>query len=73
MADADHKKFGQAHQGKGDGTGGMTTADPDDIEQGEILSNRDKTQDGKGRGQDGKNVQTAQYEDHPANRNPEDD
>lgn len=73
MADANHKKFGAAHQGKGDGTGAMSTVAPEDLEQGAVLSNRDKSQDSGVRGQDGKNNLTEQREDHVSNRIPEDE
>ncbi|WP_435167922.1 hypothetical protein [Falsirhodobacter sp. 1013] len=73
MAHADHKKFGGHVQGKGDGTGAMSEVEPEDIEQNQILSNRDKSQDTRDRGQDGRNNQTEQIEDHVGNRIPEDD
>ncbi|MDH2328130.1 hypothetical protein QCN27_14760 [Cereibacter sp. SYSU M97828] len=73
MADANHKKFGATHQGKGDGTGGMAIIEPEDVEQGAVLSNRDKSQDSRARGQDGKANLTEQREDHAANRIPKDE
>lgn len=68
MADANHKKFGATHQGKGDGSGAMSIIEPEDVEDGAVLSNRDKAEDSKGRGQDGKANLTRQHKDHPAGR-----
>lgn len=73
MADANHKKFGAHVQGKGDGTGAMSEVDPEDLEAGQVLSNRDKSQDGRARGQDGRNVMTEQHEDHVGAKVPKDD
>ncbi|WP_136684237.1 hypothetical protein [Falsirhodobacter xinxiangensis] len=73
MADANHKKFGATHQGKGDGSGAMAIIEPEDVEDGAVLSNRDKSQDGKARGQDGKANMTQQRQDHAANRVPKDE
>ncbi|WP_435170766.1 hypothetical protein [Falsirhodobacter sp. 1013] len=73
MAHADNKKFGGHVQGKGDGTGAMSEIEPEDLEANEVLSNRDKSQDTKDRGQDSRNNQTEQIEDHVGNRIPEDD
>ncbi len=73
MANADHKKFGGHVQGKGDGTGAMSEIEPEELEANQVLSNRDKSQDTKDRGQDGRNNQTEQVEDHVANRMPEKD
>jgi hypothetical protein len=73
MANANHKHFGAGMQGKGDGTGAMTTIDTADIPDNMILSNRDKASHGDQRGLDGKAVQTEQYRDHAANRRVEDE
>ena len=51
----------------------MSEINPEDMEANEVLSNRDKSQDTKERGQDGRNNQTEQVEDHVGNRIPEDD
>ncbi len=53
MAHADRKHFGKATQGKGTGAGAMTELDKGSIEENKILSNRDKKQHSKERGQDG--------------------
>ncbi|WP_210530267.1 hypothetical protein [Rubellimicrobium arenae] len=73
MAHASRKHFGPGSQGKGDGTGAMTTIDTADIPDNMILSNRDKAQHSDERGLDSKAVQTDQYRDHAANRRIEDD
>lgn len=73
MANASHKKFGKGLQGKGDASGAMTVSDIDRIPPNEVLSNRDKQQDPRKGGHDGRHVQTEQYEDHSANRIPKDD
>jgi len=72
MANADHKKFGGHVQGKGDGTGAMSEIEPEELEANTVLSNRDKSQDTRDRGQDGRNNLTEQVEDHIGNRIPED-
>lgn len=61
------KHMGPGSQGKSAGTGGMTNLDPDAINRNAALSNRDKSQHTKTRGQDGKWVQTEQLQDHEAN------
>ncbi|MBP1804851.1 hypothetical protein [Rubellimicrobium aerolatum] len=73
MAHASRKHFGPGAQGKGDGTGAMTTIDTADIPDNMILSNRDKAQHSDQRGLDSKAVQTDQYRDHSANRRVEDE
>ncbi|MCG6112188.1 MAG: hypothetical protein MEQ74_08390 [Paracoccus sp.] len=62
MAHADRKKFGagQQDQGKGDGSGGMSPADPDITPETEILSNRDKAQHSDQRGLDSAHVRNEQ-------------
>jgi len=72
MAHASRKHFGPGSQGKGDGTGAMTTADTAAIPDNIVLSNRDKAQHSDVRGLDSKAVQTEQYRDHAANRRVED-
>jgi hypothetical protein len=61
MANASKKHFGAGSAGKGDGSGGMSggTEIPDNM----VLSNRDKEQHSKDRGQDSKWVQTEQRHD----------
>jgi hypothetical protein len=70
MANGDKKHFGKGSQGKGSGSGAMI--DLDDLTTGEndILSNRDKKQHSKERGQDGNAIKTEQRQDHAANRRP---
>ncbi|TDR30639.1 hypothetical protein [Aquamicrobium defluvii] len=70
MARGDKKHFGKASQGKGSGAGAMTEADTDSVGENEILSNRDKQQHSKDRGQDGNAIKTEQGQDHSANRRP---
>ena len=73
MAHASRKHFGPGAQGKGDGTGAMTTIDTADIPDNMILSNRDKAQHSDQRGLDSKAVQTEQYRDPAANRRVDDE
>ncbi|WP_207100825.1 hypothetical protein [Paracoccus shandongensis] len=70
MANASKKKFGagQQDQGKGDGSGGMTNDDIDQLPDNEILSNRDKSRHSDQRGLDSRHVQTEQMQDHVGNR-----
>jgi hypothetical protein len=68
MAHASRKHFGPGSQGKGDGTGAMSTIDTGEIPDNMILSNRDKAQHSDERGLDSRLVQTMQYRDHAANR-----
>lgn len=67
MARADSKHFGKGTQGKGSGGGAMTELDKDAIGENEVLSNRDKKQHSKERGQDGNAIKTEQRQDHSAN------
>ncbi|WP_435653674.1 hypothetical protein [Agrobacterium genomosp. 2] len=48
----------------------MTELDKGSIEENRILSNRDKKQHSKERGQDGAAIKTDQEQDHAANRRP---
>ena len=73
MAHASRKHFGPGTQGKGDGTGAMSTIDSAEIPANMVLSNRDKAQHSDERGMDSKMVQTMQYTDHAANRRVEED
>ncbi|MBW9070908.1 hypothetical protein WA845_16735 [Agrobacterium sp. CMT1] len=70
MAHADRKHFGKGTQGKGTGAGAMTELDKGSIEENQILSNRDKKQHSKERGQDGAAIKNDQEQDHAANRRP---
>ena len=71
MANASKKHIGVGTQGKGDGTGGLTTMPDGLATENMILSNRDKKQHSEERGQDGKAIQTEQHQDHAGNRYPE--
>lgn len=68
MAQASRKHFGAGARGKGDGSGAMTDAAPEDIPGAIVLSNRDKAQHSDQRGLDGRAMQTEQFHDHAANR-----
>lgn len=74
MANASSKKFGagQQDQGKGDGTGAMTSENPDVVRPTEILSNRDTSRHSDQRGLDSRHVQTQQMEDQVDNHAPGD-
>src|SRR3954454_10775936 len=70
MAREDGKHLGPATkgQGKGTGTGGMTDLQDELVGENTVLSNRDKAQHSRDRGQDTKWVQTEQLEDHDSNK-----
>jgi hypothetical protein len=68
MANANKKHAGAGSQGKGDGSGAMSETFDATLPSNKVLSNRDKAQHTKARGQDGKNIQTEQRQDHAANR-----
>ena len=70
MAHGDKKHFGKASQGKGSGSVAMTELDKDAVGENDVLSNRDKKQHSKERGQDGNAIKTEQGQDHSANRRP---
>jgi hypothetical protein len=59
---------GSPIRGKGDGGGAMTDLQDDLLGENDVLSNRDKAQSSRERGQDSKWIQTEQREDHSANR-----
>jgi hypothetical protein len=61
MARADKKHFGIGVADKKDGTGGLSGNA--DIPENSVLSNRDKEQQSKDRGRDGKWIQTEQRHD----------
>jgi hypothetical protein len=68
MANASKKHIGTAgSRGKGDGSGARTIETPGTREN-MVLSNRDKKQHSKERGQDGNAIKTDQEQDHAANR-----
>ncbi len=68
MAHASRKRFGAGAQGKGDGTGALSTAETEEIPANMVLKNRDKAQHSDARGLDGRAVLTEQMADHAANR-----
>ena len=70
MANASKKHMGAGGQGKHSGTGGMTDSGEGSVPDNAVLSNRDKSQHPRERGQDGKAIQTEQLQDHAANRAP---
>jgi hypothetical protein len=59
---------GSPIKSKGDGSGAMTDLQDDLLGENEVLSNRDKAQSSRERGQDSRWIQTEQREDHVANR-----
>lgn len=68
MAHADRKHIGPGAQGKGDGSGAMTTLDAGILPENSVLSNRDKARHAGSRGADTRHIQSEQYHDHIANR-----
>lgn len=68
MANASKKHFGAGAQGKGSGEGALTPTPKDKIGENDVLSNRDKAQNTRQRGSDGKRIQSDQLQDHAANR-----
>ncbi|MGX7877475.1 hypothetical protein ACVDG5_037000 [Mesorhizobium sp. ORM6] len=72
MASGGKKYMGRGSQGKGSGTGAKTKVPKDMIGENDVLSNRDKKQHTEQRGLDGNQIKSDQYQDHAANRLPED-
>lgn len=68
MAKAGGKHIGRGSHGKGAGIGAMTDAQIEEIETNRVLSNRDKAQHTRERGQDSKWAETEELKDHAANR-----
>lgn len=68
MAQGGKKHFGKGTSGKGTGSGALTTLDKELLGENQVLSNRDKKQHSKERGQDGATIKTEQYQDHVASR-----
>ncbi|MEH2513184.1 hypothetical protein V1291_004538 [Nitrobacteraceae bacterium AZCC 1564] len=64
------KHFGGSARdnGKGAGGGGMTDLRDDVLGENNVLSNRDKAEHSRVRGQDNKWIETEQRQDHAANR-----
>jgi hypothetical protein len=60
MTRGDRKYVGSGAQGKGSGAGAMTDLPSEKVEENIILSNRDKQQHTKERGQDSKRIQSEQ-------------
>lgn len=60
MTRGDRKHVGSGAQGKGSGAGAMTDLPREKVEENIILSNRDKQQHTKERGQDSKGIQSEQ-------------
>lgn len=71
MASGSKKHIGRGSHGKGAGAGAMTDLPKDKIGENAVLSNRDKKQHTKERGLDGNRVKSEQYQDHSADRRPE--
>jgi hypothetical protein len=67
-AHGDGKHLGLGAKGKGAGTGAMTDVQNDLIGENMVLSNRDKAEHSRDRGQDSKWTQTEQLKDHAANK-----
>lgn len=70
MSKASGKNFGPGTKikGKGAGTGAMTDVQDELIGENMVLSNRDKAEHSRDRGQDSKWVETEQLQDHEANK-----
>ena len=70
MAVRGGNKMGKGNQlhGKGDGTGARTIEVGAEMGDNDVLSNRDKKEHSKARGQDSRAIQTDQLQDHVANR-----
>jgi hypothetical protein len=63
MTKGDRKHVGSGTQGKGAGAGAMADLASEDVEENIVLSNRDKQQHTKERGQDSKRIQSEQHND----------
>ncbi|AZO08382.1 MULTISPECIES: hypothetical protein [unclassified Mesorhizobium] len=71
MASGGKKHMGRGSQGKGSGSGAKTNLPKDMVGENDVLSNRDKKQHSEQRGLDGNRTKSDQYQDHAANRLPE--
>jgi hypothetical protein len=67
-ASGKHLGPGTRIKGKGAGTGAMTDVQDELIGENMVLSNRDKAEHSRDRGQDSKWVETEQLQDHGANK-----
>ena len=68
MAHASKKRLGPSLRGKHDGSGAETEFVKEKVGDNMVLSNRDKARHSRERGQDSKQVQTDQLQDHAGNR-----
>ena len=55
--------MGHVNRAKGTGTGANTIGSPDKLDGKQVLSNRDKAQHSKARGQDSKAIEAEQKQD----------
>jgi hypothetical protein len=67
-AGGEHPGPGTGIKPKGTGTGAMTDLQDDLVGENMVLSNRDKAEHSRERGQDSKWVETEQFEDHVNNK-----
>lgn len=58
------KGVGPSARTKGSGSGAMTNIPDDMLGENDVLSNRDKASHSAARGQDGKRIQSDQYQSH---------
>ncbi|WP_407148939.1 hypothetical protein [Bradyrhizobium sp. ORS 86] len=63
-----HFGSGATSKSKGAGSGGLSNLRDDLIGENMVLSNRDKAEHSRERGQDGKWIATEQLQDHVANK-----
>jgi len=63
-----HFGAGAIEKGKGAGNGGMADLQDGLIGENMVLSNRDKAEHARDRGQDSKWLETEQFQDHAANK-----
>ena len=70
MTKTSGKRLGPSNRakGKGAGTGAMTDLQDQLVGDNAVLSNRDKSEHSRDRGQDSKWIQTEQLEDHADNK-----
>jgi hypothetical protein len=66
-----NKGVGSSVRTKGSGSGGNTNLQRDLVGDNEVLSNRDKSSKSGARGQDGKRVQSDQYQSHDHDKQPD--
>ena len=68
MTNAGKKHIGAGARGKGNGSGARTETAGGDIGPNSVLSNRDKAQHSKMRGEDSKHIQVEQLQDSVSNQ-----